>query len=98
MEIDLAYLQPTPMSLKGFTGDLIQPVVTITLSILAGKAPHTTSMMTNFIVRKVPSLYNAILRQLKLNFLKALTSTYHLKMKFPIATRVSEIHSKQVLV
>lgn len=54
-------------------------------------------MMIDFIVVKAPSSYNAILGPPTFNNLKALTSTYHLKMKFPVPTRVSKIHDEQVL-
>lgn len=69
-----------PMPLKGFSGDMVRPV---TLFVLAGKAPYTTSNMTHFIVVKAPSSYNAILGRPTLNNLRVVTSTYHMKMKFP---------------
>ncbi|XP_040988998.1 uncharacterized protein LOC121236622 [Juglans microcarpa x Juglans regia] len=83
--------------LKGFSGDMVQPVGTITLSILAGKAPHTALTIANFIVMKAPSSYNTILGWLTLNNLKVVTSTYHLIVKFPTAVRVGEIRGEQVL-
>lgn len=52
MGIDLARLRPAPMSLKGFIMDMVQSKGTITLLVLAGKAPHTASAMTYFIVVK----------------------------------------------
>ena len=39
--------------------------------------------MIKFLVVKCPSVYNVILGQPSLNNLKAITSTYHLAMKFP---------------
>lgn len=56
------------MPLKGFSGDIVQLVGTITLSVLVVKAP---------------SSYNVRLGRPTLNNLRAVTLTYHLNMKFP---------------
>lgn len=63
----------------------------ITLSILVWKAPRTSVMMVNFLVMKSPSSYNAILGRLTLNNLRAMTSIYHLKIKFSMNLRVGEV-------
>ena len=42
-------------------------------------------------------MYNIILGRSALNRLKAVTPTYHLKVKFPIAHEVGEIRGDQVL-
>ncbi|XP_035546648.1 uncharacterized protein LOC118348669 [Juglans regia] len=83
MGINTDRLGPAPTPLKGFTANIIQPMGAITLSLLAGKAPRTSATMADFLVVKAPFLYNAILGRLTLNNLTAVTSTYHLKMKFP---------------
>ena len=44
-----------------------------------------------------PSTYNIILGRPALNRLRAATSTYYLKVKFPTAHRVREIRGNQVL-
>ena len=69
----------------------------ITLSLVAGEHPHISSIMADFLVVKSPSSYNAILGHLVLNRLRAVMSTHHLKMKFPIAMRVGEVRGEQVL-
>lgn len=69
----------------------------ITLSVLAGKAPKKTATMVDFLVVKAPSLYNVILGHPTLNNLRAVTFTYHLKMKFPTDLRLGEVHGKQLL-
>lgn len=40
--------------------------------------------MINFLVVDCPSTYNAIIGRTALNQFKAVTSTYHLRIKFPI--------------
>ncbi|XP_041018023.1 uncharacterized protein LOC121260261 [Juglans microcarpa x Juglans regia] len=81
MRINLDCMHPALMSLKGFMGDVVQPVGAITLSVLVGKAPKTFATLIDFLVVKASSLYNAILGHPTLNSLSAMTSTYHLKMK-----------------
>lgn len=91
-------LHSAPVPLKGFVGDIVQPIWVITLFILAGKTPRTVATMANFLVVKAPCSYNKILGHPTLNSLKAVASTYHLKMKFPTNLGVGEIRGKQVLV
>ncbi|KAF5441803.1 hypothetical protein F2P56_036984 [Juglans regia] len=79
MKIAPYRLRHAPTPLKGFTGDTIQPVGAMTLSILVGMAPKTTSLMVDFLVVKASSSYNAILGCPSLNKMKVVTSTYHLK-------------------
>lgn len=50
------------MPLKGFSGDMVQPVRTITLSVLIRKTPNLAAMMADFLVVKASLSYNAILR------------------------------------
>lgn len=54
---------------------------------------HLTKVIvfTNFLMVDTPSVYNIIIGRLNLNALRAIASTYHLAMKFPIATGVSVI-------
>lgn len=85
------------MPLKGFMGDIAQPMGNITMSILSGKAPRTLAIMANILVVKAPFLYSAILGCPTLNNLRAMTSTYHHKMKFPIDLGVGKVCSEQVL-
>lgn len=82
------------MLLKGFLRDVVQPIEMITLSVLAGKASNTAAMMTDFLVVKASLLYNAIRGRPTLDNLKAVTLTYHLKMKS--STDVGEVWGGQV--
>jgi hypothetical protein len=47
--------------------------------------------MAKFLLVDHPSAYNAILGRMALNELKAITSTPHLKMKFPTEEGVGEV-------
>lgn len=97
MGIDLACLWPTPVLLSGFMGVVVQPMGVITLSVLVVEHPHISSIMADFIVAKSPSSYNTILGRPMLNNIRAVTSTYHLKMKILTTTRVGEVKGEQVL-
>lgn len=97
MRINVDRLRPAPMPLKGFMGNIVQPMGAITLFVMAGKVPRTSTKMADFLVIKAPSLYKAILGCLTLNNLRAVTSTYHFKMKFPTNLGVRKVHEEQVL-
>lgn len=51
--------------------------------------------MVSFLVINCPSAYNAILGRTSLNKMKAIPSTYHLKMKFPMEAGVGEVRGDQ---
>ena len=54
----------------------------ITLPVTVGTKPYQKTLRLTFLVVKVPSTYNAILRHPSLNAFRVLVSTYHLLMKF----------------
>lgn len=68
--------------LVGFIGQSIIPKGTITLPLTLGKGDQYISKV-EFMVVGVPSLCNAIFYWHALNSFKYVTSTCHLKMKFP---------------
>ena len=51
--------------------------------------------MVDFLLVDQPSAYNAIIGWLTLNALRAVVSTYHLAMKFPVGDLVGEVRSGQ---
>ena len=53
--------------------------------------------LVKFLVVKAPSAYNAILGRPGLNALRAIVSTYHLKLKFPTDQRIGEVRGDQAL-
>jgi hypothetical protein len=74
--------------LVGFTDDKICPVGIITLPITIGTYPKQVSKTVDFLVVDCPSVYNTIIGQPTLNRLRAMTSTYHLIIKFPTEHRI----------
>ena len=59
--------------------------------------PTQVNKEIDFLIVDYPSTYNIILGRPTLNRLRAVTSTYHLKVKFPTAHGVGEIRGDQVL-
>ncbi|KAF5445106.1 hypothetical protein F2P56_034184 [Juglans regia] len=97
MGLNASQLRLVPTTLKGFTGDVVQPMGFITLPVSVGTDPHLTTTMTEFLVVKRQSSYNAIIGRPTLNALKAITSTYHLKIKFTTKVGVGAVRGEQVL-
>ena len=85
------------LSFVSFTGDRIIPRGIITLIVIAGTYPTQNTMEIDFLIVDYPSTYNIILGRPVLNKLRATTSTYYLKMKFPTTHNVGEIRGDQVL-
>ncbi|GFY95383.1 hypothetical protein Acr_10g0007680 [Actinidia rufa] len=86
MKIGLDTLHPLHTPLVGFRGNMTHPLGWIKFSATLGKEPHQITIWQDFIVVDCPSPYNAILGRPTLGGTRAITSTYHLKMKFPTTT------------
>uniref|UniRef100_A0A2N9G5B1 RNA-directed DNA polymerase n=1 Tax=Fagus sylvatica TaxID=28930 RepID=A0A2N9G5B1_FAGSY len=96
MRIDKDKLRPMDAPLVGFTGDKVCPVGIVTLPITVGTHPKTVSKTVDFLVVNCPSAYNAIIGRPTLNRLRAVTSTYHLLLKFPTEHGIGEVRGDQV--
>ncbi|RWW58581.1 hypothetical protein BHE74_00034536 [Ensete ventricosum] len=87
---DLVTLTST---LTWFTGDFISPLGATMILVTFGGEPRSKTIMVSFMVVKLPSAYNGIIKRPTLNRLKAVVSTYHRLLKFPTRTGVSEVRS-----
>uniref|UniRef100_A0A2N9HRX3 Uncharacterized protein n=1 Tax=Fagus sylvatica TaxID=28930 RepID=A0A2N9HRX3_FAGSY len=96
MRLDKDKLRPMDAPLVGFTGDKVCPVGIVTLPITVGTHPKTVSKTVDFLVVDCPSAYNAIIGRPTLNRLRAVTSTYHLLLKFPTEHGIGEVRGDQV--
>ena len=95
MGIAQGKLKSAPTPLYGFAGDKVQPDGSIELPVTAGSSPNQSTVMTNFLIVNTPSVYNVILGRPTLNALRAVTSTYHLSMKFPTTQGIGEVSGNQ---
>ena len=96
MWLDKEKLRPMDAPLVGFTDDKVCPNGIVTLPITVGTHPNTVSKTVNFLVINCPSAYNAIIGRPTLNRLPAVTSTYHLLLKFPTEHGIGEVRGDQV--
>ena len=97
MKLDKKRIKPFTSPLVSFTGDRIFPGGIITLIIITRTYLAQVTKEIDFLIVDCLSTYNIILGRPALNRLKAATSMYYLKVKFPTAHWVGEIRGDQVL-
>ena len=83
MKIDREQLIPVNAPFVRFGGTRVHPLGAVTLSITVEDYPQQITRDVTFLVVDCSSAYNAILGHPTLNLWKAVTSTYHLIIKFP---------------
>ena len=72
------------------------PLGVVTLSVTVGDYPQQIMKDVTFLVVDYSSTYNTILGHPTLNSWKAVTSTYHLMIKFPTEYGVGEVRGDQL--
>ena len=77
--------------LVGFGGTRVYPLGAVTLPVIVGDYPQQITREVTFLVIDCSFAYNAILGRPTLNSWKAVTSTYHLMIKFPTMYGVGEV-------
>ena len=97
MRIERERLIPTNAPLVGFGGTMVYPLGAVTLPVTVGDYPQQITKDVTFLVVDYSSTYNTILGHPTLNSWKAVTSTYHLMIKFPTEYRVGEVREDQVV-
>jgi hypothetical protein len=90
-------IKPFGSPLVGFTGEQVQTMGLISLSVTCRTSPRKSTMMVDFLVVDRPSAYNMIIGQPALNKLKAITSTYHLMTNIPMKEGIGELSGDQVV-
>ena len=96
MRLGRDLLRPACSPLIGFGGMKVQPVGTVTLPIVVGSYPQQITKSINFLVMDCSSSYNAIIGRPTLNSWKAVTSTYHLLVKFPTEYGIGQAQGNQL--
>ena len=91
MRIDREWLVPTNAPLFGFRGTRVYPLGAITLPVTVSDYPKKITKDVTFLVVDYSPTYNAILGRPTFNSWKAITSTYHLMIKFPTEYGVGEV-------
>ena len=75
----------------------VLPFGAVILSVEVGDYPQQITKDVTFLVVDCSSAYNAIRERPTLNAWKAVTSTYHLMIKFTTDYEVGELHGNQVV-
>ena len=97
LKLDPGRLRPFGSPLVSFSGDRVYPKGIVTLTVTVGTYPKQLTCQLDFLVVDCPSSYNVIIGRPTLNRWKSTTSTYYLKVKFPIENGVGEVKVDQVL-
>ncbi|XP_008229864.1 PREDICTED: uncharacterized protein LOC103329215 [Prunus mume] len=87
-------LQITP--LLSFSGDLVQPVGSISLPIAFSVAPRKTMTYDQYLIVDCPTAYNVIVGRTALTGVKAYLSLHMLLMKFPTRNGTRAIRGDQL--
>ena len=96
LKLDPRRLRLFKSPLFSFNGDRVYPRGIVTLTIIVGSYPQQLTRQFDFLIVDCPSSYNLIIGRPTLNHWKAATSTYCLKVKFPMENGVGEVKGDQV--
>ncbi|XP_073060300.1 uncharacterized protein [Primulina eburnea] len=95
MDLQGYHLETVETALFGFAGHVVYPEGEIILPLTLGSHDLKKTVTTSFTVVDSPSSYNIILGRPVMNELRAVASTYHQKIKFPVGSRVGEVKGDQ---
>ena len=95
MRISPQSLRAAASPLHGFIGDSIFLEGSIELAVSFGEEPTRSTAVSNFMVVKGRSFYNAILGRPTLVAMRSVTSIYHVCLKFPTPGGVGVIRGNQ---
>ena len=95
MKLSVNDLEPCNQTIYGFSGEGLTPTGSIRLPVTAGTAPTIRTLLTTFIVVDCPSAYNVVIGTPILVDLRAVTSIWHLAMKFPTDAGVGRVLGNQ---
>ncbi|GJV79125.1 reverse transcriptase domain-containing protein, partial [Tanacetum coccineum] len=86
-------LNPATTPLTGFTGEKIWPMGQIRLLVMVGNKEHSITAWMNFMVIRSPSPYNGIIGRPGISAIRAVPSTAHGMLKFPVDDGIVTIYN-----
>nr|GEV54019.1 reverse transcriptase domain-containing protein [Tanacetum cinerariifolium] len=88
----------TKTPLVGFSGEIIWPLGQISLLVKIGDEEHSTSAWINLRVVRSPSPYNRIIGRPRVRKIRAIPSTAHEMLKFPVAGGIVTLQSSRIIL
>ncbi|GKB21262.1 reverse transcriptase domain-containing protein [Tanacetum coccineum] len=88
---------PATTHLIGFSGETIWPLGQIALLVKIGDEVHSTSAWMNFMVIRSPSQHNAIIGRPGIRKIRAVPSTAHGMLKFPVEDGTVTLQSSRII-
>ncbi|GJV00998.1 reverse transcriptase domain-containing protein [Tanacetum coccineum] len=88
---------PATTSLVGFSGEIKWPLGQITLLVKVGDDEHSTSAWMDFMVVRSTSPFNGIIGRPGLRKMKAVPSTTHGMIKFPVMGGTLTLRSSKII-
>nr|GEW49945.1 reverse transcriptase domain-containing protein [Tanacetum cinerariifolium] len=90
-------LIPANTPLVGFSEEIIWPLGQISLLVRICDEEHSTSAWINFMVVRSPSSYNGIIERPGVRKIRAIPSTAHEMIKFPVAGGIVTLQSSRII-
>ncbi|GKF30249.1 hypothetical protein Tco_0100047 [Tanacetum coccineum] len=88
---------PATTPLIGFSGETIWPLGQISLLVKIGDEEHSTSAWMNFMVIRSPFQHNGIIGRMGIRKIRAVPSTAHEMLKFPVEGGTVTLQSSRVI-
>ena len=95
MGIGREKLEPASTHLQGFFVEKVLPLGSIHLVLTLGDPPCQATTTVRFLIVDAPSAYNVLLGKPSFNAIKAISSAYHMVIKFPTTNEVGMVRGDQ---
>ncbi|GJT97951.1 reverse transcriptase domain-containing protein [Tanacetum coccineum] len=89
---------PVTAPLIGFSGEIIWPLGQLSLLVKIGDKEHSTSAWMNVVIVRSSSPYNGIIGRPRVRKIKAVPSTAHRMLKFPITGGILTLKSSKIIL
>ena len=95
MGIGREKLEQVNAYLRGFSGERVLPLGSVQLVLTLGDPPCQATTTIRFLIVDAPSAYNMLLGRPFLNAIRAISSAYHMVIKFPTTNGVGMVRGDQ---